>query len=324
MESEAAMRESAMKGTGSLVDQLEELVGDVTSLGDTLARTAEDLRMARSFYPQGVAAGLAEARKAMLGLAARLAEMERSLSRSAGIASELEAIPPAGSPVVSPEATVSLRPAGPEERASAVSPAGAALGPQWEQAEARLSGLTQFIERALRAESASDAAMNLGNLALQYHRQKKFEEAERLYQHALAFREKFFGPEHSSVATGLNNLAILMRDQGRYEEAAALLHRSLAITEKTWGPDHPKVARRLSNLANLALQQGELAEAKRFFERILVIGEKHRLTALPEVRASLKKYAETLERAGRVQESAELFTRIQAIKPALDPEIESF
>jgi len=310
-----------MKSVGSLVDQLEELVNDVISLSDTLARTAEDLRMAQSFHPQGVVAELAGARKAMLDLSARLAEMEKFLSPAGAIASETVGQTPRA---VSPRDAVSLRPANPEESVPETSPAGASLGRKWEEAEARLSGLTQLIERALGAESASDAAMNLGNLALQYHRQNKFEEAERLYQHALAFREKFFGPDHSSVATGLNNLAILLRDQGRYEEAAALFRRSLVITEKTWGPDHPKVALRLSNLASLALKQEKFAEAKSLFARILLIGEKHRRTAMPEVAASLRKYAEALERTGRTVESADISTRIQAIRTQPAPELESF
>ena len=310
-----------MKSTGSLVDQLEELVNEVMQLGDSLSRTAEDMRIAKSLYPQGVAAQLAEARKTMLEFCARLAEMEQFLSPSGEVASgSAEQTPGAASP----QDTVSLRLASSEEGVPGPSSAAGSLGRKWEEAEATLSGLTQLIERALSAESASDAAMNLGNLALEYHRQNKFDEAERLYQHALAFREKFFGPDHSSVATLLNNLAILLRDRGRYDEAAALFRRSLAITERTWGPDHPKVARRLSNLASLALQQEKFPEAKSLYGRILAIGEKHRQTALPEVTASLRKYAEALERTGRIEESAELTTRLRALRSSLAPEMENF
>ena len=309
-----------MKSTGSLVDQLEELVNEVLGLGDSLGRTAEDLRMAQSFHPQGVVAELAEARKAMHELSERLAEMERFLSPEGDLADTAREAPPAASP----RDSVSLRPADPDEGVPASPPAGASLGRKWEEADATLSGLSQLIQRSLRAQSASDAAMNLGNLALEYHRDKKWEEAERLYQHALAFREKFFGPNHATVATLLNNLAILLRDQQRYEESAALLRRSLSIMEKSLGPDHPKVARRLSNLANLALLQGKFVEAKHLFERILAIGEKHGQEGLPEVRAGLRKYVEALERAGRTQESAELTSRMQAMRAKLAPEIEGF
>jgi Tfp pilus assembly protein PilF len=156
--------------------------------------------------------------------------------------------------------------------------------------------------------------MNLGNLALQYHRQKRFEEAERLYQHALAFREKFFGPDHATVATGLNNLAILLRDQGRYDEAAELFRRSLAITERTWGADHPKVARRLCNLASLALRQERFGEAKTLFARILAIGERHRGPELQEVTGSVRRYAEVLESVGQTEESTRVTARLRALE----------
>jgi tetratricopeptide (TPR) repeat protein len=323
------MREAVMKSVGSIVDQLEELVNEVLGLGDSLARTAEDLRMAKSFHADGVVRELAEARQALLGVSGQLAEMERFLSPSGepGVAAGNQSRESSESPAPSP--AVSLRPVGPDEGVPATAPAGGSLGRKWEEADARLSGLSELIQRSLRAQSASDAAMNLGNLALEYHRQKKFDEAESLYRHALAFREKFFGPHHATVATGLNNLAILLRDQGKYEEADALFRRSLWITEKSLGPDHPKVARRLSNLATLALLQGRYSEAEFFFRRILAIGEKHGQKALPEVRASLRKYVEALKRAGRTAESAEITSRMQGLLAGgtgggLTSEIESF
>ena len=142
-----------MKSTGSLVDQLEELVNEVIGLGDSLARTAEDLRMAQSFHPQGVVAELAEARKAMLDLSARLAQMEQFLSPTGGIASETVEDTPRPA---SQRDAISLRPAGPGESAPEASPSAASLRPKWEEADARLSGLSQLIQRALRAQSASD------------------------------------------------------------------------------------------------------------------------------------------------------------------------
>jgi len=296
-----------MKSTASLVDQLEELVDEVMALGDRLAQTAEDLRLAHSVHPQGVAALLANSRRELLDFSARLREMEQALCPA-------ESSPAEASPdSLTSDDSLSLRPAAREADAPG-SHAEGRLGRKWEEAEARLTGLTDLIERALRAESASDAAMNLGNLALQYHRQKRFEEAERLYTHALAFREKFFGPDHATVATGLNNLAILLRDQGRYDEAAELFHRSLAITERTWGPDHPKVARRLCNLASLALRQEQFAEAKSLFARILAIGERHRGPELQEVTASVRKYAEILESAGQTEESTRVTARLRALE----------
>ena len=76
-------------------------------------------------------------------------------------------------------------------------------------------------------------ADSLNNLAMLYHTQGKYAEAEPLYQRLLAIREKALGPEHPDVATSLNNLADLYRAQGKYAEAEPLYQRLLAISEKT-------------------------------------------------------------------------------------------
>lgn len=313
-----------MKTTGTLVDQLEELVTDLHGLEERLADTAQQMRLAQSFHPHGVASELADSRQSLLELCGRLGEMEKFLSPS-GEASAAPADAPA--PASRPDVVVSLRPAGRDEPRTAparTTPTPSANDPlekKWEEAEARLTGLAQLVQRALRAESAADAAKNLGNLALQYHREKKYEEAEKLYQHALAFREKFFGPEHSLVATGLNNLAILYRDQGKYAEAATLLRRSLAITERTWGADHPKVARRLCNLARLYQKQEQYAEAKPLFQRILSISERDPRAVLPEAMASLKKYVEMLRTTGQDAEAGSVEARLVALRPDRGPEL---
>ena len=304
--------------TITLVEQLEELAGTVLGLGERLAQVAEELRMAQSFHPQGVVSELEDSRKSLLDLSEKLRELEKSLS------------PPGDPDLVPPDATtpleglsevVSLRPARQDEQL--LPSREVPLGKKWEEAEARLTGLSQLIERALRAESASDAAINLGNLALRYHHQGKLDEAERLYRHALAFREKFFGADHSLVATTLNNLAILCRDQGRLPEAASLFLRSLEISERAWGAEHPKVVRRVTNLANLYLMQEKYAEAEPFFERILAVSQKQQRSALPEVRAGLKKYAELLRQSNREQEAAKVEMHIESLRAQRRQEAET-
>ena len=304
--------------TITLVEQLEELAGTVLGLGERLAQAAEGLRMAQSFHPQGVVAELEDSRRSLLELSEKLQELEKSLSPPG----DTESLAPDGAPPLEGlSEVVSLRPARQDEQL--LPSREVPLGKKWEEAEARLTGLSQLIERALRAESASDAAINLGNLALRYHHQGKLDEAERLYRHALAFREKFFGADHSLVATTLNNLAILCRDQGRLPEAASLFLRSLEISERVWGAEHPKVVRRVANLANLYLMQEKYAVAEPFFERILAVSEKQQRSALPEVRAGLKKYAEFLRRSNREQEAAQVEMRIESLRAQRQQEAET-
>ena len=99
-------------------------------------------------------------------------------------------------------------------------------------------------------------SQSLSNLALLYHAQGRYAEAEPLLQRSLAIREKALGPEHPHVGTNLNNLAEFYRVQGRYAEAEPLHRRALAIREKALGPEHPDVAESLNNLASLYQDQG--------------------------------------------------------------------
>jgi len=68
----------------------------------------------------------------------------------------------------------------------------------------------------------SNTATSINILALLYHEQGRYEEAEPLHQRALEIWERVLGPDHPNTATSINNLAGLYRDQGRYEEAQRL------------------------------------------------------------------------------------------------------
>ncbi len=70
----------------------------------------------------------------------------------------------------------------------------------------------------------------------------QYEQAEPLYQRALAIWEKQVGPEHPNTAANLNNLALLYQAQGKYEQAEPLYQRALAIVEKQLGPQHSTTA----------------------------------------------------------------------------------
>ena len=97
----------------------------------------------------------------------------------------------------------------------------------------------------------------------------KYSEAEPIYRHTLAIREKQLGPNHAKVATSLNNLAQLLRNQGKYNEAEPLFRRALSIVEKSYGQRNPDVAATQNNLAGLLVDQGKYAEAEIFYRRSL-------------------------------------------------------
>jgi tetratricopeptide (TPR) repeat protein len=91
---------------------------------------------------------------------------------------------------------------------------------------------------------------SLNNLANLYAEQGKFEQAEPLYQRALAIDEKVYGQDHPEVATDLRSLAILYEDQGKFEQAEPLYQRALAIREQVFGSDHPATIRVRKNYSD--------------------------------------------------------------------------
>ena len=74
-----------------------------------------------------------------------------------------------------------------------------------------------------------DVAVSLSNLALLYHAQGRYAEAEPLHQRALAICEAVLGPLHPTVATLLGNYATLLRVTDRSEEAEKLETRAQTI-----------------------------------------------------------------------------------------------
>jgi len=105
-------------------------------------------------------------------------------------------------------------------------------------------------------------AATLNALAVLYHAQKKYAQAELLYKQVLQLLEQTIGPDHSTLATTLNNLAVVYEAQGKYTEAAPLYQRALALMERTLGPDHPNLAVALDNYADLLRKMQREAEAE--------------------------------------------------------------
>ena len=63
----------------------------------------------------------------------------------------------------------------------------------------------------------------------------RYQEAEPLYQQALAIRKKVFGEQHRTYASSLDDLAQLYQAMGKYPQAEALYQQALAIRKKTLG-----------------------------------------------------------------------------------------
>src|SRR5215831_2077948 len=157
-------------------------------------------------------------------------------------------------------------------------------------------------------------ATSLNSLAVLYHVQGKYAEAEPLYKRALGIREKTLGPDHPDVASSLNSLAALYRAQGKYTEAEPLYQRALMIRERALEPDNPGTAMSLNGLALLYSAQRKYTEAEPLYQRALMMREKALGPDHRDVATSLNNLALLYYAQGKYVEAEPLYKRALAIR----------
>ncbi len=166
---------------------------------------------------------------------------------------------------------------------------------QKEQALA-IEYLGKAIELQKEFGLEEDLATSLNNLALLYHSQGRYEQAEPLFVQALELCQRLLGEDHPHVASSLNNLALLYKSQGRYTEAELLQMQALELWQRLLGEDHPDVASSLNNLALLYNAQGHYEEAEPLLEKALKICEQTLGIEHPQT-ATIRQNLETLRAA---------------------------
>jgi tetratricopeptide (TPR) repeat protein len=160
----------------------------------------------------------------------------------------------------------------------------------------------------------SSAATLLRNAGFYLHQRAQLVEAEPLYQHSFAIREKMCGPEHPDTAESLSKLAWLYRDQGKYAKAEPLEQRALEIREKVLGPEHAITATSLDSLASLYEDQRRLSEAESLYERALRIRENVLYSDHPDIAESLNNLAGLYRVQGRLSDAKSLYDRALRIR----------
>jgi CHAT domain-containing protein/tetratricopeptide (TPR) repeat protein len=150
-------------------------------------------------------------------------------------------------------------------------------------------------------------------LAWVYQQQRKYVDAEALYNRALAIKQKAFGTDHPSLAASLNSLAIVYEAEGEYAQAEVLYKRALAIKQKALGKDHPSVAGSLNNLAILYKREGKYVEAEGFYKSALAIMEKALGTTHPDLALIVNNLATVYRDQGEYAEAEEQYKRALAI-----------
>ena len=110
--------------------------------------------------------------------------------------------------------------------------------------------------------------------SIMFDDQGKLQEAEKMYQQALAGFKRALGPEHMSTLNAINNLGLLYRIQGKLLGAEKMCQQALAGKEKALGPDHMLTLNTVHSLGLVYADQGRLQEAERMYQRALAGYEK--------------------------------------------------
>lgn len=157
---------------------------------------------------------------------------------------------------------------------------------QYEVAETHFEAAVKHLKQQCQLEERGDtaevaAAQN--NLAMCYNQQKRYAEAAKLHQQALATRQRLADNRASvAVASSLNNLGVVLLRQEQYEEAETVLVQALAMRKQlhksvpSWS-----IVRILVNLGAVYEAQGKTADARDADEQARAMQEQLRELRAP-------------------------------------------
>ncbi len=167
----------------------------------------------------------------------------------------------------------------------------------------------------LQQNCEKEDAISCGQLGYIYLQQRRYSEAEPVYQRNIAILEKTFDKNDPVVASlGLAKLLELYINQGRYSEADPLYERILATFEKSVDKNSVETGVSLDYLAQLYQKQGKFEQAELGFLRRLQFKEKKLGQDHPEVAKSLDTLADMYLTQANYQQANALYLRSLAIR----------
>ena len=102
----------------------------------------------------------------------------------------------------------------------------------------------------------------LRGLAIIFHKQRRYQEAEELGLSALKGIESLLGPKHSITLETARIYAIMLLDNGKLDLAERMVRRAFSGHEKLHGSGHPYTLSDLLHLSRIQIAQGELELAE--------------------------------------------------------------
>jgi non-specific serine/threonine protein kinase/serine/threonine-protein kinase len=141
-----------------------------------------------------------------------------------------------------------------------------------------------------------------------------YDQAARLVQDALTYRERTSGRDSLPVASSLNTLGAIKTEQGDYTAAEEMLQESLEIRRRRIGPESEAAAETLVSLGALRESQGDWPGAERVFREAVAIHRRVLGSDDLAFATSLNDLALVLSQEEKFDESEALYRESLAIR----------
>ncbi|MCY1054088.1 serine/threonine-protein kinase [Nannocystis sp. SCPEA4] len=141
---------------------------------------------------------------------------------------------------------------------------------RYEEALAPAQRALEIYERDL-AGAATDLADALHSLALTHQRLEALDEAQRVFDRAIAACERAYGRSHPAIASFLSHAAVLALDRDDLDRAETLAREAHDVRQRTLPRGNPMLAESARTLAEIAEQRGDLDGAQARYDEALAI-----------------------------------------------------
>ena len=97
------------------------------------------------------------------------------------------------------------------------------------------------MRKKLLGEKHPHTLLSMGNLAVTYSNQGRWNEAEQLEVQVMNMRKELLGEEHPDTLLSMGNLAVTYSNQGRWNEAELPLVQLMNMRETLLGEKHSEI-----------------------------------------------------------------------------------
>ncbi|KAJ5372058.1 kinase-like domain-containing protein [Penicillium concentricum] len=130
----------------------------------------------------------------------------------------------------------------------------------------------------IRPKAARDKSPNtikaMTDLAATYHKQKKFDQAESIFEEVVSLRREVFGNEHLETINALAQLAATYREQKKYKESEPIDEEIVTLRREKYGDEHPDTVKAMENLVITYREQKKVGQVAQISKQLSLLQQK--------------------------------------------------